>query len=288
MSKEYTVTYRSENVYEEWVDDAYWQFLILPLENSTQELVEKDFSNSIHAINQYSINGFGFNSIKVHPKKRFKEISFEATFKVLKLESEEIKEFSKTEIKKSIEEINTLEFKINFERFLKSTRLTLLPKLETPLFQFNTNTSLLENLKLLNNWIHGFLKYNAGVTDITTTLDKVLFQKSGVCQDFAHLFCAVCRKNGIPARYVSGYLNHESGYLGDSQMHAWTEAYLPNYGWLGFDPTNNILANANHIKVSHGKDYNDCSPLKGVVYSHGNHKTGHSVVVKSNQQQIQQ
>ncbi len=288
MLKEYTVTYRSDNVYENWVHDAYWQFLILPLENTTQELLDTDFSNSIHAINQFSINGFGFNTIKVHPKKRFKQISFEAIFKVLKSENKEIKNVSESENKKSLEEINTLEFKINFERFLKSTRLTLLPKLETPLFQFNTNASLFENLKLLNNWVHVFLKYSPGVTDITTTLDKVLLQKSGVCQDFAHLFCAVCRKNGIPSRYVSGYLNHESGYLGDSQMHAWTEAYLPHYGWLGFDPTNNVLTNSNHIKVSHGKDFNDCSPLKGVVYSQGTHKTSHSVVVKSQQQQIQQ
>ena len=68
-------------------------------------------------------------------------------------------------------------------------------------------------------------------------------------------------------------------------MHAWSETYIPNIGWVGFDPTNNLLANDNHIKVAHGKDYNDCSPLKGVIYSQGKNKTSHSVIVSSQQQQ---
>jgi transglutaminase-like putative cysteine protease len=93
----------------------------------------------------------------------------------------------------------------------------------------------------------------------------------------------MARQNGIPTRYVSGYLNQEHGLLGDSQMHAWAEAYIPFVGWKGFDPTNNILANTNHIKVCHGKDYNDCSPLRGVIYSNGQNVTSHTVLVQSQQ-----
>jgi transglutaminase-like putative cysteine protease len=68
-------------------------------------------------------------------------------------------------------------------------------------------------------------------------------------------------------------------------MHAWAEAYVPQIGWLGFDPTNNLIANANHIKVAHGRDYSDCSPLKGVLFTTGKNKTSHSVHVSSQQQQ---
>lgn len=288
MWKEYTVTYRSENYYDDWVNDAYWQFLILPFENETQKLVNFDFSNSLHCINQPSINGFGFKTIKVHPKKKFKQITFEAVFKVHKTALKTPQTKINSDIESAFKEINSLDFHITFERYLKSTRLTKLPEERERIFSFDSNQGIFENLNDLNNWIHSSFEYVSGITDTTTTLETLLKQKSGVCQDFAHLFCAISRQNKVPCRYVSGYLNHESGYLGDSQMHAWVEAYIPRFGWIGLDPTNNILANTNHIKVCHGKDYNDCPPIKGVVFSKGLHKTTHSVVVKYQQQQIQQ
>ena len=288
MWKEYTITYKSVNDYENQVDYAYWQFLIIPLVNETQKLTGLDFTNSLHAINQFSINGFGFQTIKVHPNKKFKNIAFEATFVVHKSDRSLPKKSGFNEVESSFQEFNSLNFKINFEQFLRTTSLTNLRVQKNGIFRFEENIGILENLKNLNHWIHLHLSYLPGVTDTATTLDKVLKQRSGVCQDFAHLFCAISRENGVPCRYVSGYLNHESGYLGDSQMHAWVEAFAPGFGWIGFDPTNDILTNINHIKVCHGKDYNDCSPLKGIIISQGNHKTSHSVVVKNQQRQIQQ
>jgi len=68
-------------------------------------------------------------------------------------------------------------------------------------------------------------------------------------------------------------------------MHAWAEAYIPEAGWIGFDPTNDILAGDNHIKVAHGRDYQDCSPLKGIIFSPGNNRTTHSVEVMARQDQ---
>jgi transglutaminase-like putative cysteine protease len=68
-------------------------------------------------------------------------------------------------------------------------------------------------------------------------------------------------------------------------MHAWPECFIPNIGWVGFDPTNNILANHNHIKCAHGKDYKDCSPLKGVIYTSGKNETSYSVEVLAKQSQ---
>ena len=137
----------------------------------------------------------------------------------------------------------------------------------------------------LNSWINQFVEFKSGITNVTTTVEDIINDHCGVCQDFTHLFCAIARKNNIPTRYVSGFLNQGDGFLGDSQMHAWVEAFIPNIGWVGFDPTNNLLTNFNHIKVSHGKDYNDCSPLKGVVYSSGENSTKQSVDVSYQQQQ---
>ena len=136
----------------------------------------------------------------------------------------------------------------------------------------------------LNHWIFDHLHFKQGATDVHTTLNWIIENRQGVCQDFTHLFCALARHNQIPARYVSGYLHQGHGYFGDSQMHAWAEAYIPRMGWVGFDPTNDLLASTDHIKVAHGKDYADCPPLKGVVYTYDHNKTVHSVQVSGREQ----
>ncbi|WP_396638094.1 transglutaminase family protein [Maribacter sp. R77961] len=285
MPKEYSITYKADNNYENWVHDANWQFLIIPQENDSQELIAFDFLNSIKAINEESINGYGFKTVRVHPKEKFKKISFEANFKLIKKEVNPFDFEPEHDVSASYSKLNKLDFKVDFEPFLKKTHFTTLPNLTSSLFQFDEQLSIFENLKRLNDWTYIHIYFKTGVTNVKTTLDEIIKKRHGVCQDFTHLFCALARKNGIPARYVSGYLHQGSGYFGDSQMHAWSETYVPNVGWVGFDPTNNLLANDNHIKVAHGKDYDDCSPLKGVIYSQGKNKTSHSVIVSSQQQQ---
>ena len=136
-------------------------------------------------------------------------------------------------------------------------------------------------------WIKENFTFKTDVTGIDTDLNDILKNKQGVCQDFTHLFIAISKKFGIPSRYVSGYLHQGNGYFGDSQMHAWVECCLPDSGWIGFDPTNNLIAAENHIKVAHGKDYTDCPPLKGMVYSTGKNETEYTVKVTAQQQQQQ-
>ncbi|WFO17006.1 transglutaminase family protein [Cellulophaga baltica 4] len=168
--------------------------------------------------------------------------------------------------------------------FLKNTPFTTLPDSSMGLYQLDDTLSLFDNLQALNTWTYQSIYFKVGVTDVNTTLDNIITKRYGVCQDFTHLFCAIARNNKIPTRYVSGYLHQGNGYFGDSQMHAWAEAYIPTIGWVGFDPTNNVLVASNHIKVCHGKDYQDCAPLKGIVYSQGQNETQYSVQVISRQQ----
>lgn len=285
MPREYSITYTTENTYENWVHNAHWQFLIIPEENATQQYVSVGFSNSIGIPEQYSINGYGFKTIRVHPKVKFKNISFEASFKLIKSEVNPFDFQPENDIILSFEKLQKVDFKVDFEPFLKQTYFTSLPKLKVPIYQFDKKLSLFENAKALNEWIFYYIHFKTGVTDVQTTLQTIMKEKQGVCQDFTHFFCALARNNGVPARYVSGYLHQGSGYFGDSQMHAWAEVYIQALGWVGFDPTNNLLANENHIKVAHGKDYPDCAPLKGVLYSQGKNETSHAVKVDSRQQQ---
>ena len=106
--------------------------------------------------------------------------------------------------------------------------------------------------------------YTKGITNIETTIDQILVHKKGVCQDFAHVLLQFLRTTGIPSRYVSGYIcPNSTAFRGEGATHAWVEFYTPSQGWLGIDPTNNIWTMDNHVKLSVGRDFNECTPVKG-------------------------
>ena len=283
MNLEYNIRYTAKNTYENEASKALWQFLIIPENNESQELISDEFKNSLKIPVEDSINGYNFRSYKIRPKERFDEVEFEADFHLIKKVENVFEKVSLIESKDEYQELRSLEFRVDNDVFLRFTDLTKLPhEVE---FQFDDKISLFENLQNLNSWIKKEFTFKTNVTDIDTDLNHILEIKQGVCQDFTHLFIAIAKEFGIPSRYVSGYLHQGNGYFGDSQMHAWVECCLPQVGWIGFDPTNNLVAAENHIKVAHGKDYTDCPPLKGVVYSTGKNKTEYQVQVSAQQQQ---
>jgi len=119
------------------------------------------------------------------------------------------------------------------------------------------------------------LKFTPGFTTVNTPVEEVVKSRKGVCQDFAHLMIACLRNMGVPARYVSGYLETfpppgKNKLVGSDASHAWVAVYFPEIGWVEFDPTNNILPADNHILVAFGRDYFDVAPLKGIIFSSGN------------------
>jgi transglutaminase-like putative cysteine protease len=115
-----------------------------------------------------------------------------------------------------------------------------------------------------SEYIFKNFKYIKGITDITTTVDEILEQRLGVCQDFAHLMLQILRTCRIPSRYVSGYIcPNKNGMRGEGATHAWVEAWIPGYGWAGIDPTNNTWVTNKHVKLSVGRNFGDCSPVKG-------------------------
>ena len=114
------------------------------------------------------------------------------------------------------------------------------------------------------NFIFDEFKYIKGITTIETTVKEILDHRSGVCQDFAHVMLEMLRSLGIPCRYVSGYVcPNESGMRGEGATHAWIEAWLPGAGWVGNDPTNNVWVTNNHVKLAVGRNFRDCTPIKG-------------------------
>ena len=127
----------------------------------------------------------------------------------------------------------------------------------------------------LRRLIHGIYRdfsYRSGATTVTTPLDDVIARRQGVCQDFAHLAVASLRWAGLPARYVSGYLETvpppgQPKLQGADASHAWVSVLVPDFGWIDLDPTNDQVVDAGYIVTAWGRDYTDVTPLKGVIFT---------------------
>lgn len=120
--------------------------------------------------------------------------------------------------------------------------------------------------------IHDDFEYRTGATSVKTTLDELLTLRSGVCQDFAHLAVGCLRAAGLPARYVSGYLETApppgaEKLQGADATHAWVSVLTPALGWVDLDPTNAQFADSRYIVTAWGRDFTDVSPLRGVVFT---------------------
>ena len=142
---------------------------------------------------------------------------------------------------------------------------------------FKPNRSVFEAAYELMQRIYTDFEFNTKVTNVATPIHDVIKEKKGVCQDFAQIAIACVRSVGLPARYVSGYIETlpppgKEKLIGTDASHAWFSVYVPNFGWVDFDPTNNQIPKNQHIVVSYGRDYYDVPPLKGVIYSTGKNK----------------
>jgi transglutaminase-like putative cysteine protease len=141
---------------------------------------------------------------------------------------------------------------------------------------FPPGRPLLEAVLDLTRRIHSDFTFDPTATTVATPLTDVLSLRRGVCQDFAHLEIGCMRSLGLAARYVSGYLltNPPPGQqrlVGADASHAWLSVYCPWSGWVDIDPTNNLIPGNEHIVLSWGRDYDDVSPIKGVILGGGPH-----------------
>jgi transglutaminase-like putative cysteine protease len=126
-------------------------------------------------------------------------------------------------------------------------------------------------LRELNQRLYDWFEYVPKSTKVDSPIDHAIETRQGVCQDFAHIMIALVRRLKIPCRYVSGYLyrraqDHDRSVV--DATHAWVEAFLPPLGWVGFDPTNCLLAGDRHIRTAIGRDYADVPPTRGIFRGH--------------------
>lgn len=147
---------------------------------------------------------------------------------------------------------------------------------------FKGNRSVFDAAYELMQRIYTDFEFVSGFTSISTPIEEVMKEKKGVCQDFAQIAIACIRSVGLPARYVSGYIETlpppgKEKLVGADASHAWFSIFIPGFGWVDFDPTNNQIPKDQHIVVGWGRDYYDVPPLKGVVYGSGKSKLKVSV-----------
>ena len=137
--------------------------------------------------------------------------------------------------------------------------------------------------------IHEKFRYVKGATHVHSSIQDSLTVGAGVCQDFAHLLLGILRKQGLPSRYVSGYLVPVSAaspdtklqeVVGGSASHAWAEAYLPETGWVGLDPTLGQALGLQHVRIAYGRDYGDVAPVRGVYKGHAGQRLSVDVRVR--------
>jgi transglutaminase-like putative cysteine protease len=149
---------------------------------------------------------------------------------------------------------------------------------------FTPGRPVMEALADLMARIHQDFEFDSSATTVGTSVAEVLRHRKGVCQDFAHLGIACLRSMGFAARYISGYLltlppPGKPRMVGTDASHAWLAVYVPELGWLEFDPTNNMVPAERHITIAHGRDFSDVSPLRGVILGGGKHAVHVSVDV---------
>lgn len=135
---------------------------------------------------------------------------------------------------------------------------------------FAPERPLLEAARALMELIFETFTFDAKATEVNTPVHEVLKKKRGVCQDFAHLMIAALRSVGLPARYMSGYLLTDPPpgkprLIGADASHAWVAVWCPGEGWVEYDPTNGIQPDVRHVTLGWGRDFQDVSPLRGVI-----------------------
>ena len=277
----YELSYATLNSYNPPVRGGHFLFLLLPCESEGQSVHHLELTNSLQEKTCFLENAFGFTTVFLSTDQQFGHLELDMLCQVRKSESNPFDFINPLSVEEEYEILRNPSFRVDHRLFLGQTRLTSLPEglIGSALPPIRADERVFDYLVDLNSALHQKMTFQAGFTNAQTTGREAWEAGKGVCQDYAHIFLGLLRAQGIPCRYVSGYLNQGESFVGDSQMHAWVEAKVPGLGWKGFDPSNDLLVDHHYIKVAHGVDYSDCGPIRGVLHSAKTQETVYRVQV---------
>ena len=274
----YHIVYQTKNTYSLPVREAVLDFLVLPVASNDQEIIDVTFETNPEAMPYTGKNIFGFEFLRFRLKNLACEFSF--TLKA-SIKREVVNPFGFIPLPFEEEHsiLRTDSFILDNYPFFNMGELTQLPNgYEYP--RIKKFESVFDFAKQVNHFVRNHITYDKNIVDPFRKLEQTVTEKRGVCQDYTHLMLAILRMNQIPSRYVSGYLNQGGGVVGTGAVHAWVQVLIPGIGWIGFDPTNNLLEDHQYIKIAHGVDIADCTTLKGVIKGAGTNQTDYRVLVE--------
>lgn len=273
------VVHRTTYTYDKPVERSSHVLRLEPIHDRLQRLVSHQLNLSVDCKWRDFDNVFGSRTRSVLIETPYQELSIESRAMVVTLDVDPL-------------EIRPLHARTNIPlNWMPWQRHMLQPYLVPPelpesqlielhdyamTFVERNGFDLVDSLLDLNHSIYKDYAYRQGVTTLATTPFEVYSERQGVCQDFTTLFICLARLLGIPARYVCGYLyigpKHENRAMAEAS-HAWAQVYLPEAGWKGFDPTNGVLTQTDHIRVAVGRNYADATPTSGTLFAGGGAET---------------
>lgn len=280
MSK-FRIRHATRYLYEDTVRDSANQIMLYPIQDEYQEVLQQVISISGNPLINIFDDCYGNKVGTFTHSQPHRELLIHSQLSVVTLpirfpEDNVPFDLQWNEMKGFAHQLGLIDF-IKPERFSGEEEAKKIVESER-----GATSTPFQAAKLFCQYVYDNFEYKKGITTVESTLDEIWKLKSGVCQDFAHILLMMLRQVGIPSRYVSGYIcpnRSGSGMRGEGATHAWAEAYLPFYGWVGLDPTNNCIVNETHIRLAVGKNFSDCSPVKGTYRGTSNHTLEVTVTV---------
>ncbi|MEJ2903454.1 transglutaminase family protein [Pedobacter panaciterrae] len=276
---EFKIKHITKYTYESPVRESVNHIILYPIEDQFQSVIKHTLKISgnpkVDVFTDYYGNKIGFFAYS----ERHRELEIYSELTVATIAKELPSETMFSEMQWM--ELEKLRYQVPYIDYLKWEAFNELDELKKITEQFLQSDLTPYRVAMdYCQYVYGHFKYIQGVTTVQTQIDEIWQIKSGVCQDFAHILCQMLRMAKIPAKYVSGYIcPNKNGIRGEGATHAWVEAYIPDYGWLGLDPTNNCIANETYVRLALGRSFTDCSPVKGVYKGPSNHKLTVQVII---------
>lgn len=277
----YKIKHTTRYTYSSTVIDCTNQIMLYPIIDSLLEVRNHEIKITNDPVVEAFVDYFGnhvgvFSVIKPHTALLIESVA-EVITKPVVFPADDMNAAEQWEI------LNNLKFHTAYMDFLKPEIFASNEEVKNILTEIiNKENTPLQNAIRLSEYVYQNFTYQKGITSVETKTEEVWQLKAGVCQDFAHILLIFLRMFEIPSKYVSGYICPKDKEMrGEGATHAWVEAYVPNYGWLGLDPTNNCTVNDQHVRLATGRNFADCTPVKGTYKGSGEHNLEVSVEIKN-------
>ncbi|MGC4000450.1 MAG: class II glutamine amidotransferase [Anaeromyxobacter sp.] len=276
--RRFDVRHRTTYRYAKPVERSMHLFRLWPFHDRLQTVLREDVQVSVEGVARDHEDVFGNRVRRLLIDSPYTELVIEATSRVELLDTDPLS-YRPLRARTSFPLVFMPWHQQQLRPFLLPPELpeSQLTELAAYAMSFVTRNDgdLLDTLLDLNHTIFRDYAYVPGATTLGTSAFDLFTSRRGVCQDFTNLFICLARLLGVPARYVCGYIHtrRAADARQADQSHAWVQVYLPEVGWKGFDPTNGLLTQTEHVRVAVGRNYRDATPTSGVIYVGGGGET---------------